>query len=606
MRFDSLANGTAFLINALPQSVTNGATELGTLGAPTLPKFLPGPMLKGGSPWRDRTVWNTNPSDFPDTGFTRPHKWEISVGTVAPDGVVMNNTLSINGAYPGPLLEANWGDWIEVEITNNLCCEGTSLHWHGLLQRETPWMDGVPGVTQCPIAPNSTFTYRFRADSYGTSWWHSHYSAQYVAAAQGPMIIYVPTNYDYDIDLGPVMLSDWFHLDYWAMVEITMLPNGFGSAGFFSAESILINGKMNYDCSLTNLTCTPDAGVSKFRFESGKKHRLRLINSGSEPIQKFSIDGHTLTVIAVDFVPIVPYATNVVTLVVGQRTDVVVEATGKASESYWMRSETTPFCSDVGLDNLTDLAAVYYEGASTTTLPLTNSSTTGEQLMFCDNDDISLSVPEFAMPVPEPSVTIEVHCVLWNNGTHNVWYMNNISYLDDYNDPDLLRAKLGNLSFPEVENVYNFGSNTSVRMVVYNHMALASHPMHIHGHNFYILDSGVGNWTDNSTVINPSNPMRRDTPNVQKAVANAGTAKESDYQGDPSYVVVQFDMDNPGVWPFHCHIAWHVSDGFVMVILERPDDIEKEMQIPGIMAQTCRDWASWTVDHVVDQIDSGL
>jgi FtsP/CotA-like multicopper oxidase with cupredoxin domain len=41
----------------------------------------------------------------------------------------MNNTLLINGAYPGPVIEANWGDWIEVELTNNLCCEGTALHW---------------------------------------------------------------------------------------------------------------------------------------------------------------------------------------------------------------------------------------------------------------------------------------------------------------------------------------------------------------------------------------------------------------------------------------------------------------------------------------------
>lgn len=36
--------------------------------------------------------------------------------------------------------------------------EGTTIHWHGQLQRGTPWMDGVPSVTQCPIAPGSTFT----------------------------------------------------------------------------------------------------------------------------------------------------------------------------------------------------------------------------------------------------------------------------------------------------------------------------------------------------------------------------------------------------------------------------------------------------------------
>ena len=51
-------------------------------------------------------------------------------------------------------------------------------------------------------------SYRFRADLYGTSWYHSHYSAQLAGGLLGPMIIYGPTNYDYDIDLGPVFLTD--------------------------------------------------------------------------------------------------------------------------------------------------------------------------------------------------------------------------------------------------------------------------------------------------------------------------------------------------------------------------------------------------------------
>jgi FtsP/CotA-like multicopper oxidase with cupredoxin domain len=96
---------------------------------------------------------------------------------MAPDGVELS-VLVANGAFPGPSIEANWGDWIEVAVTNGLTVEGTSLHWHGFLQTGTPYMDGTPGVTQCPIAPGKTFTYRFRAELYGTSWWHGHYSAQ--------------------------------------------------------------------------------------------------------------------------------------------------------------------------------------------------------------------------------------------------------------------------------------------------------------------------------------------------------------------------------------------------------------------------------------------
>ncbi len=100
--------------------------------------------------------------------------------------------MLINHQFPGPLVEANWGDTIQVRVTNNIKSpeEGTSVHWHGLLQKLTPWYDGVPSVSQCPIAPGSTFTYAFRADSYGTSWYHSHVSAQYIDGIFGPLVIY--------------------------------------------------------------------------------------------------------------------------------------------------------------------------------------------------------------------------------------------------------------------------------------------------------------------------------------------------------------------------------------------------------------------------------
>jgi FtsP/CotA-like multicopper oxidase with cupredoxin domain len=51
-------------------------------------------------------------------------------------------------------------------------------------------MDGVPSVTQCPIAPGESFVYTFKADRPGTSWWHSHYEAQTTAGLHGAMIIH--------------------------------------------------------------------------------------------------------------------------------------------------------------------------------------------------------------------------------------------------------------------------------------------------------------------------------------------------------------------------------------------------------------------------------
>ena len=82
---------------------------------------------------------------------------------------------------------------IEVVVHNKISGpeEGTAIHWHGLLQSASPWFDGVAGAHQCPIAPGSSFKYTFRADQYGSSWYHSHYSAQYSGGLFGPMVIYV-------------------------------------------------------------------------------------------------------------------------------------------------------------------------------------------------------------------------------------------------------------------------------------------------------------------------------------------------------------------------------------------------------------------------------
>jgi len=55
--------------------------------------------------------------------------------------------------------------------------ESTSIHWHGHHQRGTPYMDGVPYITQCPIPPKSSFRYHYTADTPGTHFWHSHSGA---------------------------------------------------------------------------------------------------------------------------------------------------------------------------------------------------------------------------------------------------------------------------------------------------------------------------------------------------------------------------------------------------------------------------------------------
>jgi FtsP/CotA-like multicopper oxidase with cupredoxin domain len=60
--------------------------------------------------------------------------------------------LAVNGTVPGPLIEANWGDTVKIHLTNSMSANGTGIHWHGIRQNYTVQEDGVPSITQCPIA----------------------------------------------------------------------------------------------------------------------------------------------------------------------------------------------------------------------------------------------------------------------------------------------------------------------------------------------------------------------------------------------------------------------------------------------------------------------
>lgn len=595
------------LVTNLTPSAQNGNTTLGTLKYAPLPPFLNNSVsapnvTKYGYPWGQATATNVNPYLHPpNSGYTWNYDFTIERGVIAPDGF-NKSVLLVNGQYPGPLISANWGDTITVTVHNQITGpeEGTTIHWHGFLQKGTQYYDGVPAIQQCPIAPGSSFTYSFKADLFGTTWYHSHYSAQYSGGIEGPIIIYGPKTQPYDYDLGAVFVSDYYHEDYFTLVEQTLQPGTPGNPSTCPApvesDNNLINGKMDVDCQtvITNgADCVPDAGLSKFQFHSGKTHRLRLINSGSEGIQRFSIDNHTLEVIANDLVPIQPYTTEVVTLGIGQRTDVLVKGTGSPTDAVWMRSNISAICS-LNKGNPHALAAIFYEKANTTLAPKSTAWPYVEP--GCGNDPLSETVPMLSWTPPATPATTQVIGINFTqNATGNcLWEMNNSSFRADYNDPILLLADERNTSYPLDPdwNVYDFGSNTSIRIIFYNYIG-AAHPMHLHGHNFWVLAEGNGKW--DGTVVNPQNPQRRDTQMLRNGTAT-----------DPGFIVLEFNADNPGVWPLHCHIAWHVSAGLYVNVMERPDLIPNNTKIPGVVAQTCTAWDAFTNKDKPDQIDSGV
>ena len=173
-----------------------------------------------------------------------------------------------------------------------------------------------------------------------------------------------------------------------------------------------------------------------------------------------------------------------------------------------------------------------------------------------------------------------------------VWWMNNITFLGDLSDPMVLDAARGNTSFTQnkLRAAFDFGPSVKVIRIAMNAVGFpAAHPMHLHGHNFQVLANGIGTW-DNSSIVRPNNPQRRDTH----------------IMGPLGFAVFQWELTNPGVWPFHCHIAWHTSQGMVLNIVEQKAKLAKETQLPGSVTETCNGWNAFTNKNVVNIVDSGV
>ncbi|KAF2763383.1 hypothetical protein EJ05DRAFT_496215 [Pseudovirgaria hyperparasitica] len=525
----------------------------------------------------------------------RHYTFNITREYAAPDGVNAS-LLLVNGHFPGPTIRANLGDVFVVKVNNRITGPetGTAIHWHGLLQKDSIFMDGVPSVSMCPIPPGESFTYRFIADRVGSSWWHSHFSGQLVGGLFGGIIIDGPSNFDYDIDIGLVMISERYHRDYRELIDATM------QARVVQSDNNLINGKMPFDCSKTNLTCSSAVKVSTFdRFRSGKIHLLRIVNSGAEPFEHFSIDGHMLTVVALDFVQVDPFVTDVVSLSPGQRVEVLVNGTGEPGDSYWMRATADRSCSTVKQPFA--LAAIYYEGADCSVEP--SSTPTNRTLNACNTTELNKATPfEHDSPETTPSYTQHYDFTFGANATGTrLFFTNNRTFRADFNNALLEQAADPVFSLaqaPPQSVLDDFSYNTSLRIVMRNFWP-RPHPMHLHGHDFSILAEGIGTWNGS---VRTDNPLRRDT---HQMLAAYSTNNMLNGTITPSYLVIQFRLDNPGIWPFHCHIFTHLALGMYVNIAYGKKQIEQQT-VPSSVHDVCVIWREYARTHLVDQPDSGL
>ncbi|KAF3761016.1 hypothetical protein M406DRAFT_83754 [Cryphonectria parasitica EP155] len=542
----------------------------------------------------DRSCWgdydlSTDYYDIdavPDTGVTREYWFNIINGTAAPDGVE-RTVLTINGSIPGPTIIADWGDTVVVHVTNSMENNGTGIHFHGIRQYENSQNDGVPSITQCPIAPGSSHTYTWKATQYGSSWYHSHYYVQAWDGVFGGILINGPATANYDDDLGNLFLMDWSH----NTADQILISATYSDAAVVMPTS-LING--------TNVYNDTDTGVetgSRYEttFEPGKKYRLRLVNSAASNHFRFMIDNHMMEVISADFVPIHPYNTTQLSIGAGERYDVVVTAS-EASGNFWMRSIPQLNCTKT--TNVDDvLGVIRYTSENGTvldadTLPVTAAY---EYTDSCADEDPANLIPYLQS---DPSATYDYRddektAVI--NGAEVSWTMGGTAFSVEWGNPSLQQVIDADgtksnwttdqhaLVLPEANQwVYMYIQTTSAQ----------AHPIHLHGHDFWVLASGWGNVSTVDLDLTITNAPRRDVAMVP---------------GD-GYLVIAFVTDNPGTWLLHCHIAWHASEGFAMQIIERQsaivpliDDADVEQ-----LNSTCTNWAAFAAADDIVQWDSGI
>ena len=196
--------------------------------------------------------------------------------------------LGYDGTVPGPILRAKRGEELRVRLFNDLA-EPTSVHWHGI--RLPNAMDGVPPLTQPPVAPGTSFEYRFRPPDAGTFWYHALGGSQLDQGLHGALIVE---------EAAPVQVD-----------RDAVLVLGTPGPGDGSPPLVLVNG-----------SARPDIAV-----KSGERLRLRLINATAARGLALRLEGHAAWVMAIDGQPAEPFLVrdSRVGLGPGSRVDLFVD-----------------------------------------------------------------------------------------------------------------------------------------------------------------------------------------------------------------------------------------------------------------------------------------
>lgn len=408
-------------------------------------------------------------------------------------------TWAFGDTVPGPLLRATAGDTLRVDVANGLAVD-TSVHWHGIALRND--MDGVPGITQDPIAAGESFGYEFVAPDPGTYFYHPHTGVQLDRGLYGVLVVDDPAEPgDYDAE-WIVVLDDWVDgtgrspddvlkqlqatkastsgdmgdmggMDGMDMGGMDMGGMGsemqspiLGGAGDISYPHYLVNGR------------TPRAPVT-LTGKPGQRVRIRLVNAGSDTAFRVALGGHRLTITHSDGFPVTPAETDALMIGMGERFDITVT----------LGDGVFPLVASAEGKSGQGLALVRTGAGRAPAATVRPAELSGRVLLGSDLD------PAESSRLAERGVDRRHTLVLAGSMAPYRWTLN------------------GN-TFPDSEPLpVNQGERVRLR---FSNQSMMFHPMHLHGHTFAVVDGGV----------------RKDTVIVRPMQS----------------LDVDLDADNPGQW----------------------------------------------------------
>ncbi|RMD43863.1 hypothetical protein DV735_g1183, partial [Chaetothyriales sp. CBS 134920] len=578
----------------------------------------------------------------------REYYWTITDEESSLAGATRSQIL-INGQFPGPLVEVNDGDTVVVHVDNK-ASNSTSIHWHGLYQKGSNWFDGAAGITQCPIAPGSSFTYEFKIDGQaGTYWYHAHLAVQTADGLYGPLVIHSQEESSlqeiaYASD-RIVMVQDLYNNLSAQLLVKYLEPDNENAEPI--PDGALINGRSFQDCSgISDEICTPE--YPTFELEPGQNHRLRFINVGVFASFDVQVDSHTFAITEVDGTDVLPTQTNTLLINPAQRYSIILTANQTGADSFWLRAGMNAHCfaSIVGVEQ-TEVYGIVHYGPSTnpsSTLPKVERPPAPRR---GECSDLKLEsfhpVDQIAAPArPDASFYIRTNFEI---GAHRLsrGFFNSSSLRPDMRSPTLHRMVSGieafNTSFnileppPDIPTTIfgphpfpplkdKIGVNTraydwsrelvvqtpetdKVVDLIFANFDDGSHPLHLHGHKFFVLGQGKGypprsilnlaveDATAEASELDLSNPLRRDT-----AIIDAY-----------GWIHLRIVLDNPGLWLLHCHNAWHAEAGMGMILAVGIEEIAQQIQGGGGGGGGQGGWAEVTEQHAamctLDGIERG-